>query len=550
MSLGSYLVARAARLSPREGRAIRERDIFVPMRDGVRLRAEWHHPARPGTYPTLLMRVPYGFRGFGSAATAFAERGYNVLIEAVRGTGGSEGQFDPLTHERDDGLDTLDWIKAQPWFDGRLGTTGPSYLGYAQWAICDALPPQSAMSIKVSSAEFRSIVFPGGGFHLGLWLGWMQIIEGLRGNPWRFARKMSSGHVEQQTLAASMTLPLIDADKRATGHVVPFWKRWLGDAIGSDTFWEPLDHTHRIGTRTPPASFVSGWYDFMLDQLLRDYASMVDAGRPVRLKIGPWTHVSPELQYESIRDTLDWMDIQLRGRTPPHPAPPVRLWISGLEAWRDFEAFPPGPPEIDVWLLQPDRQLSRRAAASSPPDRYIYDPRKPTPSVGGAMFALTGIGPVDQAPLEARSDVLTYTSEPLIADTTIIGSARAVIYARGSLPDADIFVKLSDVDPSGRSINICDGILRKTLADPAEPDNIWKLSIKLHATAHCFRAGHRLRLLVASGAHPRFARNLGTSEPVGTATHLRTLEMEIFHDPERPSAIHLPVYDLRESRVR
>jgi hypothetical protein len=544
MSVGTYFLARAAKLPPRLDRARRTRGVRVAMPDGVRLDTELYRPRRDGRYPTLLIRVPYGMGGFSTAAAAYAERGYNAVIQACRGTGKSEGIFDPLSHEREDGLATLEWIKAQPWFDGRLGTTGPSYLGYAQWAICDALPDRSAMSIKVSSAEFRSVVFPGGSFHLGLWLGWMQVIEGLRGNALSFARGIGSGAIERRTYAASMKLPLIDADRRATGHEVPFWRRWLTDSIGNDAFWEPLDHTHRIGPRTPPTSFMSGWYDFMLDQLLGNYEAMVEAGGQARLTIGPWTHVSQELQIAGVRDALAWMNAELRGDRSGLEAQPVNLHVGGLGEWRGFDAYPPGPPDTQIWHLHPDNVLSQRPVRASEPDRYRYDPKKPTPSVGGAMFAFTGMGAVDQAPLERRNDVLVYTSEPLVADVTIIGNARATIYVRATSPNADLFVKLCDVDEEGNSVNICDGIVRKTSADPAVPDDIWKISLKLHATAHCFRRDHHLRVIVASGAHPRYARNTGTDEPFGTATTLVPVEVEIFHSPDHPSALHLPVYEL------
>ena len=167
MSLGTYFLARAAKLPKRRFRITRTRDLKIKMRDGVGLESELFVPRAGGRFPTLLIRIPYGLRGFSTAAEAYAERGYNVLIQACRGTSKSEGEFDPLSHERDDGLDTLAWIKAQPWFDGRLGTSGASYLGYAQWAISDSLPKQSAMAVKISSAEFKSVVFPGGSFHLG-----------------------------------------------------------------------------------------------------------------------------------------------------------------------------------------------------------------------------------------------------------------------------------------------------------------------------------------------------------------------------------------------
>ena len=544
MSLGTFFLARAAQLPKRRFRAQRTRDLRIEMRDGIALETELFVPRAGGRFPTLLIRIPYGLRGFSTAAEAYAERGYNVVIQACRGTSKSEGEFDPLSHERDDGLDTLAWIKAQPWYDGRFGTSGASYLGYAQWAICDALPRQSAMAVKVSSAEFRSIVFPGGGFALGLWLGWIQVIEGLRNDPLRFARGIGSGAIEKRTLAASMKLPLIDADRRVTGHDVPFWKHWLDNSIGSDGFWEALDHTHRLGPRTPPTSFVSGWYDFMLDQLLRDYETLTDAGVRTQLTVGPWWHVSPELQYAGMRDTLTWMRSELYGDRSSLPDKPVRLFIGGQDEWRDFDHYPPGTPDTQIWHLHPDKVLSQRPVKSGEPERYTYDPNDPTPNLGGALFAFVGAGPLDQAPLERRNDVLVFTSEPLFSDVTVIGNVRAVIYARASLPDADLFVKLCDVDPSGRSTNICDGYIRKTSADPAVADDVWKLNFKLHATAHTFRRDHRLRLIVASGAHPRFARNTGTAEPFGTAATLASVDVEIFHDPARPSAIHLPVYEL------
>jgi len=538
VSLASLFVARAAKLPPRQGRARATRGIRVRMRDGVMLETIVFEPRLPGRYPTLLTRLPYGTRAFQVVGEAYAERGYNVVVQACRGTDRSEGQFDPLTHEREDGLDTLAWIKTQPWYDGRLGTYGASYLGYAQWAISDALPKQSAMAVKISSAEFKSIVFPGGAFHLGLWLGWLQIIEMLRKPPFMAGRRIARGIIEQRTLKASMQLPLIDADRRAVGHDVPFWKRWVTAAVGSDSFWEPLDHTHRIGPRTPPTSFLSGWYDFMLDQLLRDYETLVEAGGKPWLTIGPWWHVSPELQLRGITDTLTWMDAKLLDSPRDLPGKPVRLYVSGADEWRDYDAYPPATPMVEIWHLQAEKTLAQHPPAATPPDHYLYDPHDPTPNVGGAMFAFVGAGPQDQAELEKRNDVLVYTSAPLTSPLTIIGNVRAMIYMRPSLPNADLFVKLCDVDEAGRSINICDGIVRRT----ASTAGIWRLNFKLHATAHLFRAGHRLRLIVAGGAHPRFARNTGTDEPLATATTLRTVDVEIFHDPEHPSAIHLPVH--------
>src|SRR5690606_5478316 len=267
-----------------------------------------------------------------------------------------------------------EWIKSQPWFDGRLGLSGPSYLGYAQWAISDALPRTSAMAVKVTSAEFKSVVFPGGSLNLGLLLGWIQVVEGIRSQPIRTARRMGSGGIERRSWSTSMRLPLIDADRRIFGREVGFWRRWLTDAVGNDALWEPLDHTHRIGARTPPTSFVSGWYDFMLDQLLRDYETLVDAGGRARLTVGPWWHVSEELHYESLRDTLSWMNAELYKDHALLHDKPVRLHIGGRNEWRSFAAYPPGVPDMQIWHLHPEKVLSQRAVKASEPDRYTFNP--------------------------------------------------------------------------------------------------------------------------------------------------------------------------------
>ena len=544
MSFGSYFLARVARLPKARFRTTHTRNIRVPMRDGVTLETDVYVPRNGVRSPTILMRVPYGMRGFDTVGEFYAEQGYNAVLQACRGTSKSGGEFDPLSHERDDGLDTLDWLRQQPWFDGRLGLSGPSYLGYAQWAISDALPAQAALTVKVTSAEFKTIVFPGGAFNLGLLFGWLQVMEGIRARPLHTMRLMASGGIERVSARAAMKMPLIDADRRMFRREIPFWRHWLTHAVGNDAFWEELDHTHRIGSRTPPTSFVSGWYDFMLDQLLRDYEALVEAGGSARLTIGPWFHISEELQWESIRDTLSWMNAQLMGDRSQLHDKPVRLHVGGADEWHSFAAYPPGVPDTQIWHLHPEKVLSQRPVKTSEPDRYTFDPNRPTPSVGGAMFAFSGAGPVNQAKLEARKDVLSYTSEPLVSNLTIIGNVRAMIYARASLPDADLFVRLCDVDEKGVSINVCDGIIRKSSADPAVPDDVWKLNFKLHATAYTFKRDHRLRLTVSSGAHPRYLRNPGTGEPLGTGTNLNKVDMEIFHDPTRPSAIHLPVFEL------
>jgi putative CocE/NonD family hydrolase len=294
---------------------------------------------------------------------------------------------------------------------------------------------------------------------------------------------------------------------------------------------------------TAPTHLLGGWYDFMIDQVLADYQRLVAAGQKPFLTISSTTHITGGHDADNPEETLAWMRAHLLGETSRLRPKPVSIEISGGGGWHEFDVFPPGPPHRDTRYLGPDGVLVS-AAATAPASSYHYDPADPTPDAGGAIFAFTGAGPVSQQRLEARRDVLVFTSPSLVAPLTIIGNAEAKIFMRARLPHVDLFVRLCDVDASGRSINICDGFLRLGPQTLRTVDGIMAIDIRLHATAHRFREGHRLRLQVSSGAHPRYARNMGTDEPVGEATTLIANDIEIFHDTGRPSAITLPVYDL------
>lgn len=541
MSISSLYLAWVEDLPPRLNGVQRTRSIPIAMDDGVILKTDHYAPRAEGPHPTILMRLPYGRRGFGPIAEAYAERGFHVVIQACRGTERSGGTFDPFANERADGLKTLDWIKDQPWYDGRIGLTGPSYLGYAQWAISDALPPVSAMATKVTTSNFRPVVFPSGAFHLNLWLSWVQVIEGLRNNALATAARMFSGDIERRTERAAQTLPLVEADKAVVGHKIPFWRHWFEHAIGNDDFWTDLDHSHRLNENTPPVHFISGWYDFMLDPLLDDYQRLVALGHRPYLTIGTWFHVAEELQRDNLLETILWMRAKLLGDESGLRKNPVRIHISGLDQWHEFDRYPPGPAAPRNWVISGPGILSDTAASGSGSDSYHYDPADPTPNLGGAIFAFTGAGALDNAPLERRGDVLTYTSPVLTADLTVIGQPQARIRLSANHAHADLFVRLNDVGPDGISTNICDGFTRLTPGTPREADGTWHVTLPLHATAHTFRAGHRLRLFIASGAHPRYARNMGTDDPINLATDMVPNEIEIHH---AGTGITIPTYRL------
>jgi putative CocE/NonD family hydrolase len=261
----------------------------------------------------------------------------------------------------------------------------------------------------------------------------------------------------------------------------------------------------------------------------------------VRLSIGPWTHSNTKVGAAGLRDAVGWFDIHLRGRTGPPGAGGVRLYVMGRDCWTDVPDWPP-PSTPQRWHLHPAGRFHPEAPSTATPDTYRYDPADPTPGVGGASLNARNAGSRDQRPRESRADVLCYTSDPLRSDFTVAGPLDADIWLRTSQPHVDVVLRLCDVDPSGRSRNISDGIVRFG-PDAARPagDGTWCGRVSLAPTANTFRRGHRMRLQVSSGAHPLFARNTGSGGRLATAARLVATDVEIFHDAAHPSAIELPV---------
>jgi putative CocE/NonD family hydrolase len=282
----------------------------------------------------------------------------------------------------------------------------------------------------------------------------------------------------------------------------------------------------------------------VLPQLLRDYSALRHAGRRPYLTVGPWSHSSNALFQTSLRESLIWLRAHVFGDTAALRTAPVRIYVMGADEWREASAWPPEGLQAQRWYLQPGHGLAAQTPPESGPDRYRYDPADPTPNVAGAINTTLGrgSGARDNRTLESRADVLVYTSEVLERDVEVIGPVSADLYTRSSLQHADFFVRLCDVHTDGRSMNVCDGIQRVFPNEPAPAaDDIRKVAVSLWPTAYRFRAGHRLRVQVSSGAFPRFARNLGTGESMATATAMSAAEHEIFHDPGHPSAVVLPV---------
>jgi uncharacterized protein len=477
----------------------------------------------------------------------YAERGFQVLIQSCRGTDGSGGEPNPFRGEREDGLATLEWLKRQSWFDGRLGMAGPSYLGFTQWALArDAGPVLKALSTQVTSSEFRSAMYPGGTFQLEVMLQWMQITHSFMGSGAQAVWPLVNAG--RRLKAAAAHLPLRDADEVLVGKPARFWREWLEHTEPGDAWWAVEDHSQGLAEVMAPNHLVSGWYDFLLPRLLRDFATLQRAGRNPYLTIGPWSHSSNRLFEVGIREALVWLRAHLLGDTEGLRAAPVRIYVMGANEWRALQAWPPNGVHSQRWHLQPDAGLGVEVPPDSPTSRFRYDPRDPTPNLGGATNATLGrgTGARDNRRLEVRPDVLVFTSQPLERDLEVIGPISVELFVRSSAEHTDFFVRLCDVHPSGRSMNVCDGIRRLSPGRPAAgADGTRTVVVELWPTAHRFNAGHRVRVQVSSGAFPRFARNLGTAEPLATGTTMQVAEQQVHHDPAHPSAIILPVLFLQ-----
>ena len=447
----------------------------------------------------------------------------------------------PIAANSPDGLATLAWIERQPWFSGKIAMFGPSYLGIAQWAIATDPPPSlRAMAAPISSARLRGFTYPGGAFSLESTLSWLALLA--RAAPRRSPRPSRSTRSAAKRMARGFAaIPLSEADVAVTGERVPFYQDWLARK-DDDAFWAPVEFERRLGSLAVPVSMVTGWYDMFLPAQLADYRALRAAGREVRLTVGPWKHTDPGVEAESMRDALDWFETHVLDRDRSPRRSRVRLFVGGARRWLDVDEWPP-PARPVRWHLQPGGLLHTRLPGASAPDRYRYDPWNPTPSVGGSLLSKSG-GPRDNRALERRSDVLVYTSAALVRDVEVIGPVSAELHVRSSLEHTDFFVRLCDVEPSGVSRNICDGLVRLVPTSWRRgEDGVATVEVPLWPAAHVFRRGHRLRVQVSSGAYPRFARNLGGGEPLATAVTMHVADQEVWHDPGHRSAIVLPVRD-------
>lgn len=543
-SFTGQTVSRLLGLPPRETGYTVEHGLRVPMRDGVELLADHYAPQTAHPAGTLLVRGPYGRRFPFSAlfAEVYAARGYHVVLQSVRGTFGSGGEFTPMVHEMADGADTVDWLRIQPWFTGSFATVGISYLGFTQWALLADPPPEmKAAVITVGPHDFSQSAWGTGSFSLNDFLGWSAMVA-RQEEPGVLAALARELRGPRELARAASGLPMGAAGRQLLGSGAPWFESWLEHPERDDPFWELLRFDEALQHVEVPILLLSGWQDLFLDQTLEQYNQLHRRGVPVALTVGSWTHgqLMTKGAPTVLRESLDWLGAHLDGRGSSRRSP-VRIHVNGY-GWVELPEWPAVMPERELFL-QAGRLADTPPPSTAPPagdvgssrersSQFTYHPARPTPTIGGRLLARQG-GYRDDTSLARRSDVVTFTGDPLPADLYVVGTPVVELAHSCDNPNNDVFVRISEVDAKGRSRNVSDAFRRRT-------EQSGTIRLELDAVAHRFAAGSRIRLLVAGGSHPRFARNLGTGEPQISGSRLARARHTVHHGDGGLSRLLLP----------
>ena len=552
-----------------------ERNVAAKMRDGVTLRADIYRPKAEGKFPVLLVRTPYdktGSMGFGLRAAA---RGYAVIAQDVRGRFESEGEWYPFKNESQDGYDTVEWAAALPYSNGKVGMFGGSYVGATQFLAAIAKPPHLAgICPNVTASNYHDgWTYQGGAFEQWFNESWA---TGLAKNTMRRRLEAGGNAIGWTKILPLRGYPVLEAPE--SEGLAPYFTDWLAHPNYDDYWkqWSIEDHYAQV--QVPVLSFAA-WYDIFLGGSLKNFVRLkTEAGteaakRGQRLAVTVGGHAGQsstgkvgavefgnKLPADLDEITLRWYDWLLKGEANGvEKEKPVKIFVMGKNEWRDEDDWPLARAKNTRYFLHSsgaanglggNGSLSTVAPADEKPDQYVYDPNDAVPTIGGPLCcgALpTGIGPEDQRPAEARSDVLVYTTPAFAKDTEVTGPVSLDLYVSSSAVDTDFTGMLVDVWPNGFAQNLTSGILRlryrnsQEKPELANPGETYHIAVDLWSTSNVFLAGHKLRLEVSSSNFPRFDRNLNTGEEQARATRMIKATNVIYHDKAHPSALVVPV---------
>lgn len=554
----------ARRLAPLEARKLDQ--AMVPMADGVRLATDVYLPGRAeGPLPAILIRLPYGKNRYyeaGSWIRTFVPEGYAVVVQDMRGRYRSEGVWAPYPADPADTATTLDWIAAQGWSDGKVGTIGCSALGETQ--VISSTEPHPAR---------RAMIPLGAGGAIGTLDGMNGFFGFYEGGIPTFASGfgwfVASGGKTPDRMAKPPvdyarglnTLPVRDAVSQFRDDETEF--TIFMDQIDNPDYWAEAGYISGEDTFTTPFLMVDNWYDGAR-QSLAMARRMRETGAPGTVMILPGLHCDLQGPFhaggvgdmpvdpEQVRDFdaifVAFMDHYLKDGPAPD-LPPVRYYLMGEDRWMDAESWPPAAAVEQVLYL--DGAALADAPGAAGVESFISDPADPVPSVGG-VICCTGdpdqrAGPLDQRPIEGRDDLLVLTGPELTEPLRIVGPLRARLYVSTDVPDTDLIVRLTDVAPDGTSLMIQEGAQRLRYRDGyfepkmMEPGEVYEVTVDLRDIAYRVEPGHRLRLHVAGTSFPRLARNLNGGGDPFRETEPHKAEITIHTGGETPSRVELSI---------
>jgi len=561
-----------------------DRGVMVNMRDGVRLAADVYRPAT-GAWPALLSRTPYGKEYWQGTLAAInpinaCSRGFAVVIQDVRGRRASEGEFSPFLNEARDGHDAITWVSAQPWCDGRVGMFGSSYMAATQLQAAIGAPGSLAAfcAVQGSSDYYEGRTYRGGAFEIGAMLGLALYSLGMSDSTTLGTRRMEILRRVQARLEnlSDLAVDVLSNDEESLSlldHVAPFFRDWRAHRT-EDAYWRNLSIEPHYAEIRVPGLHISSWYDAFHVGTIKNWAGIrQDGAAPQFLLLGPWGHYPPRtalvgtatvgeasvglsavLDLEEIQ--LRWFDHVLHSADSWHWPAPVRLFLMGANEWRWEDDFPPSdvrtvPLYLAAELGSPSGLgLRWQPAGQQSVGTFVYNPADPVPTMGGAHLMLESQYPqgrIDQRVNAARPDVLVYTSPPVTADIDIVGWVRTRLYVRSTAPCTDFTATFVEVEPSGRALNICDGIRRVELNSGGAATEI---VIEMGATAVRIPAGNRLGLHVSSSNFPRFDVNPNVmAVERGLPAAVRATQT-VQHGGITASAVELPIRKARPKSAR
>ena len=555
-------------------------DLAITMRDGIRLSANVFLPTEEGRWPVILERSPYGAKNddwYVKRALYFASRGYAYVLQDVRGRFDSEGHFHPWDQEINDGRDTLDWCGTQRWSTASVGMMGMSYMGLVQWLAAPTGSPYLKTIIPHACAAdyfMYGMNYSGGAFMHYINLPWAM----------RNSARSRQSQAPYDWDRAFRLLPILTADQVLTGRSIDFYHEWVLHST-YDEYWKTVSNFGKYQHMDMPILQICGWLDPHVRSLIANYEGIQKDGtqlakRYQKVIIGPWIHTDKPVQgygeldfgTDSVIDMyevfLRWMDRWLKGvENSVEQEPPLKLFTMGRNKWTTAEKWPlPETQWTKFYLhsggransLYGDGKLSLTMPnENEPPDNYVYDPDDPVPTLGAD--ANGQILPLDHRPVERRDDVLVFSTDALSEDVEVTGPIQARLYASSSAMDTDWTVKLLDVYPDGKAINMVEGIIRGRFREPAairtglpasgqyehpklmDPGVVYEFTVEVGVISTVFRKGHQIRTEVSSSSFPHFDRNLNNGGRLGVDATIVVARQMIYHDHRHPSHLELPV---------